>query len=61
MLTMLGIVALIALIVAGILVLRISNDPRESAAVRTFMAERQAESPASDDNSRSASPPDSSN
>lgn len=46
MLTILGIAALIALLIASLLVLRIKSDPTEKEAVREYLAESKSSPPA---------------
>jgi hypothetical protein len=43
--TLLGIVALIILVVAGILVLRVKSDPMEKESVREFLADSKGTTP----------------
>jgi hypothetical protein len=42
MLTILGIAALIALLIASLLVLRVKSDPTEKEAVREYLAESKS-------------------
>ena len=42
MLTILGIAALIALLIASLLVLRVKSDPMEKEAVRQYLAESKS-------------------
>jgi hypothetical protein len=44
MLTILGIAALIVLVIASLLVLRVKNDPMEKEVVRQYLAESRSES-----------------
>jgi len=37
--TTLGIIALIVLVIAGLMVLRVKSDPREKESVRAFLSE----------------------
>jgi hypothetical protein len=48
MLTILGIAALIALLVASLLVLRVKSDPMEKEDVRRYLADRKAANPPQD-------------
>jgi len=38
--TLLGIIALIVLVIAGLLVLRVNSDPMEKESVREFLSDR---------------------
>ena len=42
--TTLGIIALIVLVIAGLMVLRVKSDPREKKSVREFLSEDKAKS-----------------
>jgi hypothetical protein len=46
--TLIGIIALIVLVVAGLMVLRVKSDPREKESVRAFLSEdkEKSETPA---------------
>jgi hypothetical protein len=61
MLTILGILALIALMIASLMVLRVKSDPMEKEDVRRYLAEsKNASEPAAANDSRptnSTSPP----
>ncbi len=37
--TLIGIIALIVLVIAGVMVLRVKSDPREKESVRAFLSE----------------------
>lgn len=45
MMTIAGTIALVALIVLGILVLRVKSDPMENRSVRKFLAEEKGSAP----------------
>jgi len=40
--TLLGIVALIVLVIAGLMVLRVKSDPMENESVRDYLADAEA-------------------
>ena len=46
--TFIGIIALIVLVIAGLMVLRVKSDPREKESVRAFLSEdkEKSETPA---------------
>jgi hypothetical protein len=46
--TLIGIIALIVLVIAGLTVLRVKSDPREKESVRAFLSEdkQKSETPA---------------
>ena len=49
MLTALGIAALIALVIASLLVLRVKSDPMEKKEIRNHFADRKASNPPQND------------
>ena len=53
MLTALGIAALIALVVASFMVLRVKSDPLEKEEIRNHLAESKASNQSQDDSHRS--------
>lgn len=53
MLTVLGIAALIALVIASFLVLRVKSDPMENEEIRSHLADRKASNPPREDSTRS--------
>jgi hypothetical protein len=52
MLTALGIAALLALVIASFLVLRVKSDPMEKEEIRNHLAEGKASSPPQKDSTR---------
>jgi hypothetical protein len=42
--TFIGIIALVVLVIAGLMVLRVKSDPREKESVRAFLSEDEQKS-----------------